>query len=229
MAKPSVIDISHWNTIDQAGMDGLKAQGVLGVIHKATENADYFDPTYNDRKAMAIKADLLWGAYHFLRPGDMVAQANWFIDKTGNENILLAADHEDAGVTLNDLKLFLITVENLTGQKAVIYSGNVIKEQVGDNMDPMLENHRLWLAHYSDEPVWPTNIWGSYWLWQYTDKGQLEGIDGELDLDAYGGDEVEAPDLIEEWAPRIMRIAIVAPNMATDKLIITLNGEEIYS
>lgn len=230
MPTPAVIDLSHWNEIDQAAMDGLKAQGIVGVIHKATENDDYVDPTYNPRRNMAEAAGLLWGAYHFLRPGDMIEQAKWFIEcainnSSGKNDVLLAADHEDAGVTLNDLKLFLSTVENLTGQKAVVYSGNVIKEQVGDNADTILENHRLWLAHYSDEPKWPTAIWSNYWLWQYTDKGKVEGIDGDVDLDEYGGGEFELPDLEKEWARRILRISIAKPRDVD--VVITINGEEV--
>jgi lysozyme len=226
MPTPVVIDLSHWNAIDQTGFDELKAQGIIGVIHKATENNDYADPTYNPRREMAINSGLLWGAYHFLRPGDMIEQAQWFVEHAnGGDDVLLAADHEDSGVTLNDLKLFLIAVENLTGQKAVIYSGNVIKEQVGDNADAMLENHRLWLAHYADEPSWPTAIWNNYWLWQYTDKGSINGVEGDVDLNDYGGGDTQLPDLAGDWQRAVVRIAIAAPR--NTQVIITINGETV--
>src|SRR5262245_2377 len=103
MLNKAVIDISHWNPVDS--FVEAKADGVIGVIHKVTESTNYVDPTYNGNKEAAKAAGLLWGAYHFLRPGDMKAQAQYFISKIGEPIDLYAADHEDAGVSLNDLKM----------------------------------------------------------------------------------------------------------------------------
>jgi lysozyme len=159
-ANDLVIDISHWNE----GLDfaELKRAGIVGVIHKATEDTGYVDPTYAPRRVEAEQAGLLWGAYHFLRPGSMQAQAEHFVSAVGNaDGVLLAADHEDSGVSLEDLRLFLGTVWSLTAQRAVVYSGHVIKGQLGDDTDTYLAEHRLWLAHYSSTPTWPTATWPS--------------------------------------------------------------------
>src|SRR5262245_60705264 len=99
-----VIDLSHWNEVDD--WDEVLADGIIAVIHKATEGSSYVDDTYHERKDAARQAGLLWGAYHFLRPGNMEQQAEHFCSTCGDID-LYAADHEDPGVSLSDLKEFL--------------------------------------------------------------------------------------------------------------------------
>jgi len=183
--SPYVLDLSHWNTITD--WTAIPDAGIVGVIHKATEGDSYVDPTYTPRRRLARDAGLEWGAYHFLRPGDMEAQAHYFLAKAKpDENTLLAADHEDAGVSLNDLKLFLRTVNNALPQVPLLYSGNLIKEQLGNNRDAELANYRLWLAQYtSGQPSWPKATWPSWWLWQYTDQGSIAGVSGGVDLNTH--------------------------------------------
>ena len=111
-----VVDISHWQ--ENPDFAKMASEGVIGVIHKATESTGYVDDDYAPRRPKAEAAGLLWGAYHFLRPGNMEAQARHFVETAGDID-LLAADHEDPGVSLDDLKTFLREVENLTGKKAV--------------------------------------------------------------------------------------------------------------
>lgn len=194
-SKTSVIDLSHHN--DVQSFDALKELGIFGVIHKVSEDTNYTDPTYDTRRQMAADAGLLWGGYHFLRPGDLVAQADWFINAAKPDaHTLLAADHEDTAVSLDDLKAFLLRVEERTGQKAAIYSGHVLKEQVGDTHDAMLAEHRLWLAQYSTTPSWPSNTWESWWLWQFSDTGTVTGINGHVDVNAY----CQTPYDRIEWA-----------------------------
>src|SRR5262245_18662252 len=133
MPTPKVIDLSHHNTVDTFAE--LRGAGVLGVIHKLTEGATYVDTKVQARYHLAREAHLLWGLYHFLRPGDLEGQARFFLD-TAHElgvidaNTLLAADHEDDDVPSTDLKLFLDAVEEMSGRSPVVYSGHVLKEQL---------------------------------------------------------------------------------------------------
>ena len=130
MLDKAVVDLSHWDEVDS--FEDAKDDGVVGIIHKATESNNYFDPTYNQRKKDALAAGLLWGAYHFLRPGNMKEQAQYFVSEVGKDLDLYAADYEDEGVSLDDLKTFLREVKRLTGKSPIIYSGHVLKEQLGD-------------------------------------------------------------------------------------------------
>lgn len=190
----AVLDLSHHNA--DVDFKQIEKAGVLGIIHKCTEGETYRDNKYRERRAEAQAEGLMWGAYHFLRPGDMAEQAAWFVGNAGNVE-LLAADHEDPGVSLADLKVFLREVYAITGKRCVIYSGHVIKEQVGTKADPELAQHRLWLAQYTNgEPSWPKQIWPEWWLWQWTEKGKCPGVDGYVDCDAYDGPTVV---LYQEW------------------------------
>ncbi|MBR6472448.1 MAG: glycoside hydrolase family 25 protein [Firmicutes bacterium] len=41
-----------------------------------------------------------------------------------------------------------------------------------------LTNYPLWLAHYTEMTGWPYK----YVMWQYTDKGEVSGIEGDVDM-----------------------------------------------
>jgi GH25 family lysozyme M1 (1,4-beta-N-acetylmuramidase) len=59
MLDKAVVDLSHWDEVDS--FDDAKVDGVVGIIHKATESNNYFDPTYNQRKKDALAAGLALG------------------------------------------------------------------------------------------------------------------------------------------------------------------------
>ena len=218
-----VVDISHWQ--DNVNFEAMAQAGVVGVIHKATEGSSYIDANYSGRKKSATEAGLLWGAYHFLRPGDMVQQAKHFVNTAGSIDIY-AADHEDPEVSLNDLKTFLREVKRLTGTTPIIYSGHVIKEQVGSHPDPELGQYALWLAHYTtaSSPSWPKQIWPEWWLWQYTDKGSCPGISGNCDLNRYDG---PVDELIEEWTGEEDVIPEPGPEPSLVTITIKVTGNAI--
>jgi GH25 family lysozyme M1 (1,4-beta-N-acetylmuramidase) len=124
------------------------------------------------------------------------------VSEVGNNLDLYAADHEDGGVSLDDLKVFLREVKQLTGKSPIIYSGDLLKEQLGDRVDSELSQYRLWLAEYtSGTPTWPQATFPQWWLWQYTERGECAGIpgnsEGNLDLNKYAGTEQQ---LIKEWS-----------------------------
>lgn len=200
--KPVVVDLFHGDNVSDFKLTA-KA-GVLGVIHKATEGLSYKDPTYKLRKNLALDAGLLWGAYHFLRPDNMQAQCDFFLNTVQpDEHTLVALDHEDRKVPLVDAIKFLHDVNNALGRKAVLYSGFLIKEQLGNKPDPWLGSHRLWLAQYGTAPKWP-KAWDSYWLLQFTGDGvgpkphEMPGITTKgIDINSYSG----TPDQLKaEWA-----------------------------
>lgn len=203
MLDPAAIDFSHHNGV--TSFEQIAAHGVVGMIAKATEGGSYVDPTYKERIGPAISAGLLWGAYHFLRPGDMKHQAAHFVAAAGPDIDIYCADHEDPGVSLGSLKTFLAEVERITGKVPVLYSGNVIKEQLGSVHDAELARCRLWIAHYTSAhaPTWPAATWPTWWLWQYTENGACPGLTGLIDVNRYQG---TAAQLTAEWAGT-MRIA----------------------
>jgi hypothetical protein len=107
-------------------------------------------------------------------------------------------DHEDEGVSLNDLKAFAQALcdQGVTNRIA-LYSGFLIKEQAPNKPDAELALLDLWLAEYSSNPTWPTAIWSTFWAWQFTDgkagpqPRSVAGIPGDsegaIDINQRGG------------------------------------------
>lgn len=207
-----VLDLSHHN--DVTDFAAIKAAGIYAVIHKATEGSDYIDPTFQARRDAARAAGLLFGAYHFLRPGDMEQQAAFFLSVAYDDDDVstqFCADHEDSGVSLDDLKTFLAAVRDETRLIPALYSGNVIKEQLGSAADTELAQYPLWLAQYTEglaPPTWPYATWPDWWLWQYTDQGSIAGVSNAVDFDSFDGSPEQ---LAASWAQLVPSVPLVAP------------------
>src|SRR5215471_16945630 len=76
--NPVILDLSHFD--DVRDWDAAKTFGILGIINKATEGPGLIDKTYATRRTFALDYDILYGAYHLLRPGDPAAQADHFLE-----------------------------------------------------------------------------------------------------------------------------------------------------
>ncbi len=67
------------------------------------------------------------------------------------------------------------TIQN-AGYEAGIYGArnwfgnNLLMDQLGDYI--------IWLAEYREVPIYQ----GYYHMWQYSSKGSIDGIDGNVDL-----------------------------------------------
>jgi GH25 family lysozyme M1 (1,4-beta-N-acetylmuramidase) len=203
--NPVIVFLSHYDNVKD--WDAVKRFGILGIINKATEGPGLIDKSYAIRRKPARGHDMLYGAYHFMRPGDPTAQADHFLDVALSvdqpDELLLALDHEDSKVPLKDAKKFLQRVLDKTGRRAVLYSGYLIKQQLGDSRDAFLAQHRLWLSHFSSRPKCPKN-WTAPWIIQFTGDGKgpephkVRGIEitGGIDLNHYGSTPA---NLKAEW------------------------------
>ena len=201
---PKVVDLSHWDDV-QDGLAGAKAFGIRGVINKVTEGLGGEDHSFSWRRAPAAKQGLLYGAYHFIRPGRILQQVDWFLSRIGDTtDLLLALDHEDPNVPLSDAQLWMQAVHDKVGRWPVLYSGFLIKEQLRASDHPFWSNIKLWLSHYSDKPTWP-NAWKTPWLWQYSGDGlgptphNVPGIvcGRGIDMNSFSGTDDE---LAAQWA-----------------------------
>lgn len=198
MPEVKVVDISHHNTIHD--FQAMYDAGVRGVIHKATQGLEYVDPMMSKRKQAVLDAGLLWGCYHFATGDDPEAQVEHFIQTVSPDaTTLMALDHEPNNnnqLDLDGAKSFLQALETKLGRKGVLYSGNLIKEQLDDSDgDDYLSQHRLWLAEYGPKAKLPPG-WTNYFIWQFSETGKLPGTDGKLDLNTFdGGDD----DLVKQW------------------------------
>jgi GH25 family lysozyme M1 (1,4-beta-N-acetylmuramidase) len=205
---PNVVDLYHADRV--TSFTEAAGGGVLGVIHKATTGETGRDDAYKDRRSAARQAGLLWGAYHWGTTRPAAAQLDNFLTwAQPDETTLVALDFERSNENQMSLDLareFLSLAEEKLGRKAVLYSGDLVKAQLGGAADPFFRSHRLWLAQYGPRPEVQAS-WSSFWLWQYTDgvagppPHQAPGFGGPggggLDCNYYPGD---AERLAAEWA-----------------------------
>jgi GH25 family lysozyme M1 (1,4-beta-N-acetylmuramidase) len=197
----AVVDLSHHNgNVDFAK---LKAAGILGVIHKATQGTNGVDPTYAKHRAAAQAVGLLWGAYHFGTDSDGVQQAENFLSVVGDPaGMLLALDFESnptgPSMSLEEARAFVTHVKEATGRFPGFYSGHDIKQALGTSTDPVLSKCWFWLAQYGPTAVVPPN-WSTWTMWQYTDGAlgpdpkEIAGV-GRFDREVFNGtaDELQA-------------------------------------
>lgn len=200
----SIVDLSHHN--GNVNLIKARADGILGVIQKASQGQSLVDPSYKTNHKKAQDAGLLWGAYHFGTGSDGIHQAEHFLSAVGPDSqALLVLDFEPnptgPSMSLEEARAFVTHVKEITGRYPGLYSGHYIKELLGTNRDPVLANCWFWLAQYSLTPVVPPT-WSTWTMWQYTDGAAgpephtVNGI-GRCDRDRFNGDEDQLRKL---WA-----------------------------
>jgi GH25 family lysozyme M1 (1,4-beta-N-acetylmuramidase) len=212
---PPAIDISHW--IDVPDFNALEPKPWL-VITKATQGTWLLDAKYGEYAEEIPAAGIRLGAYHFMEPGDEVAQADWFceiilqVGLRGNE--ILGCDMEVPGVNLAEIRNFLDRVQLRTGIRPIIYSSQLMLEALyPNNICPeWLKSETLWIAEYPSSPDMTNEIpsWivprglskSNIGLWQYTDDGIMKGIPGNnIDLNLINPAYAMAIGLTEPSAP----------------------------
>jgi lysozyme len=189
----SGIDVSHYQ--GDIEWDELARFGHDFVFIKATEGKELQDKAFFANWTLAGKTSMRRGAYHFFRPEVTAdAQARNFFDAVDLRpgDLPPVIDVEDRG-KLSTAQL-VASVRQLSeimelryGVKPIIYTGqNFYNRFLAGQFDA----HPLWLARYdSSEPV--TVCGRRFEFWQYTDKGQLPGINGRVDRNIFTGSHLD--------------------------------------
>ena len=187
----SGIDVSHYQgTVNWAS---VSASGVGYSMIKASEGESYTDPMFSTNWAGCKNNGLLCGAYHYFLPSDsFLKQADLLVGQlsavnfTPQQDLPPAIDCEDmegcsASTYLYALKELLLLVQKQIGCAPMIYVSPAFWQGLGS---PDFTEYPLWVANYTSasEPEVPAP-WKSYALWQYSEKGSINGIDGSVDLD----------------------------------------------
>lgn len=201
LAKKKIVFINSWfvneknSTIGvdisayQANVDmgKLKEQNVEFIYIKATEGSSHNDKNFAVNWENAEKAGLPAGAYHFFSydsPGK--TQAENFIAALG-ENIsgrlLPAVDVEYYGDkeenppekedVVRELTAFLDAVEEHYGVKPVIYTRSDLYEKY---LAGTFTEYKMWMSSLYTPLKW--NYDGDWYIWQYLNRGSLEGYTG---------------------------------------------------
>jgi len=222
MITPVVADMAHFNTVD---FHKIAAAGIVGVIHKATQGLGVVDHQYAPRRALAVQAGLLWGAYDFATGDNAVANAKQFLGMASPDDAtLVCLDFEDnakspmSGQQAHD---FMDAVDQAIGRACWIYGGNRIFEHVtplcqnSSAMADFFSRHPLWLCQYKtglpdgislddlNKHIRIPAPWKAYSLLQYTGDGvgpkphSVDGLEQGADLNAFDG---EVDELKAIWA-----------------------------
>ncbi len=183
------VDVSSYQ--ENVDFAKLKEQKIEFAYIKATEGAKHVDPSFKLKWEAAKDAGVISGAYHYFNYGISGAdQAKNFIKTVGglNDRLIPAVDMEltveevynppEKEVVVKGLKSFVAVIEEEYGVKPLIYAQK-------DYYDKYLAED------FKDYPRWVRNVFypafidfGEDWLlWQYHDKGVLEGYKGEKYID----------------------------------------------
>lgn len=192
-SKPRGVDVSSWQ--GNPDWTAVAASGIVFAITKVTEDDGYINPFFA-RNWRAIKAaDMYRGCYHFARPSvnDAVTEADYMlaaIDGQGGLETgdLVALDLEAGSGDLGPWVLdFCHRVEQQAGVRPLIYTGAWFSGPHNLGAYPEIGEYGLWLAAYSAVQPDPPPPWALTAFWQYSYKGQVPGIAGNVDLNVFNG------------------------------------------
>lgn len=188
------IDISHHNSVND-WMDVSK-DGVQFAFFKARQGDSYQDPTFVKNINLAKKVGIDPKAYIFYDPTDdwLDQVDNLLIDLKPHDVKEVALDLEWLGDKweLNSeryhLQMIRAVISKLkqAGMVVVIYSTYSFIMKYLPHADCFVDCD-LWLAHYSETigPIPP--MWSKATYWQYSEKGQVAGISGNVDMNFFIG------------------------------------------
>lgn len=177
-----------WETVAQAGVEfAIIRLGYRGMQSGALVEDPYFKENLKGAKEAGIKV----GVYFFsqaVNAVEAVEEASMaiallegeeldypiFIDTEGGGGTA-RADSIDAATRTLVCQYFCKTIQN-EGYKAGVYSGR--NYYYNKLQADALEEYTIWLAEYRETPLYENR----YDMWQYTSKGTVAGIEGNVDL-----------------------------------------------
>lgn len=196
MENKLIMDVSRWQgTID---WDKVKASGkVDGVMIRAMGNsaegrpsAPYTDPQFARNYAECKRLGIPCGVYGYFKAinREQADKELAYFKKllTGRRfELPVAVDIEDDvqqpldKQTLTDIAAHALGTVQSWGFYAMLYTGLYFARDNLYMTGAALRKYDVWLAAYRSkkpEPGWP------FGLWQYTSKGKIPGVSGDVDL-----------------------------------------------
>lgn len=187
----SGIDVSvYQGDID---FEQVKNSGIEVVYIRAGYGFSVTDPKFEENYTNATKAGLKCGAYYFVTARNTeqaYLQATRFAELISGKTFAArpAMDFEEFGsLGKNGINIvglaFMQKLRELTGIVPILYTDAY---NASETWDWNFAQFPLWVADYSaEEPYVTSNIWQSYAGFQYSDRGKIPGIYGNVDLDRF--------------------------------------------
>ncbi|MCR5801628.1 MAG: glycoside hydrolase family 25 protein [Lachnospiraceae bacterium] len=191
------IDVSKYQ--EEIDWEKVAQSGVEFVIIRAGYRGSVYgsiveDPRFKENIKGAKAAGLEVGVYFFtqaINEAEAVEEASAVMTLVGDYKLELPiyidtegaggngrADGLDPDTRTLVCDAFCRTVEN-GGYRSGVYAS---RYWLNNNIHTdKLKDYEIWLAEYREIPLYT----GSYTMWQYTSKGHIDGINGNVDLDVY--------------------------------------------
>lgn len=191
------IDVSKWN--GEIDWDKVKNAGLEFAIVRAGYRGSVSgslvqDPRFEENMRGAQAAGIPTGVYFFtqaINEVEAVEEASMVLELLRKYKVEFPVfiDTEGAGgngradgldVETRTLvcEAFCRTIENAGYTAGVYGSRNWYNNRLETKR---LDNYFIWLAEYRSVPLYQ----GYYGMWQYTSKGKIDGINGNVDLNIY--------------------------------------------
>ena len=163
------------------------------VISRATAGKNKVDTQFK-HNWNTTKGKYIRGAYHYYRPNEnSIAQAENFIKTVrltkGDLPPILDIEKLPKTQSIDSLKVglrrWLVKVEEHYKVKPIIYSG---ESYYSDFLKEEFSEYPFWIANYN---FWKKEVHRDWWFWQFTEKAQVSGIKGLVDVNIYDGLKVE--------------------------------------
>lgn len=190
MAKDKIVDISHW----QGKIDWDKfAKEVALVIIRVQDGSSTVDREYKTYVAEAKKRGIPFAHYAFCRfvsVADARKEAQDFYARGDKDALFWVADVEVK--TMDDMtagtQAYVEELRKLGAKKVGGYFGHHSYESWG--LDKVIGIDFTWIPRYgTNNGKQNTKPDYACELWQYTSKGKVGGVNGDVDLNALNGDK----------------------------------------
>lgn len=181
-----------WNAVHAAGVEvAMLRVGYRGYGSGALVADEMFEQHVQDATAAGIKV----GVYFFSQAvnyDEGVEEANFVLNLIRNYDIQCPVAIDTEAVDVAEARTYNLDNTSRTdsivgfcetvkaaGYTPMIYSNRNWFVQKLDMT--RLGGYKLWVAHYANQPDFPYEYIG----WQYTSEAQIDGIDGNVDLDVW--------------------------------------------
>lgn len=182
------IDVSHYQGAINWQMVATDPN-VKFVYIKATEGANLVDKNYVKNIKEAMRVGIPVGIYHFFRPtASAMTQMRNLTDNVDvrKHNLVPIIDVESRGrgslrSFQDKLQMFLDQVEHAYGVRPIIYTG---QNFYNEHLAGAFLKYSFMIAKYADEPPMLIDN-ANVLMWQFTSKGHVNGINGEVDRSVF--------------------------------------------
>ncbi|MGO4821810.1 MULTISPECIES: glycoside hydrolase family 25 protein [unclassified Flavobacterium] len=187
------IDVSEYQgDISWSFVDTLESKYPLQFVFiRATVGNDRVDKKFKENWLGAKKNKMIRGAYHYYRPNEnSIEQAALFINtvvlQKGDLPPILDIEQLPKNQSVTRLKVglkrWLNKVEAHYKVKPIIYTG---EKYYDDFLKEEFSDYLFWIANYN---FYREKIQEDWLFWQFTEKGSVPGISGNVDVNIYNGD-----------------------------------------